>query len=192
LSALVSSGAVSFNAAVESATKFGLRWDQSIREMSNGKTDDEVGWSQFRRVRRMMEGVSPLSLTVERKELPVPEAPAKPVWSSTSDNGEAVLITTAQEAMAALETLNIASWSYLPGSVANSEEPVRGWLVSPLHPTAKLCRWSVSNYLLATPSSVTLFLDHIATLARNPVVQSSPESAAQNRLRLSRMKVTGP
>jgi len=192
LSALVSARSISFNAAVESATKFGSRWDRSVREMSNGKTEDEVGWSQFRRVRRMLEGVSPLSLTVDRKELPAPEAPAKPFWYSTSANSEAALITTAQDAMAALESMNIASWSYLPARpVTNAEEPVRGWLVSPLHPMAKLCRWSVSNYLLATPSSVTLFLDHIATLARNPVLQAATDPA-QNRLRLSRMKVTGP
>ena len=53
------------------------------------------------------------------------------------------------------------------------------------------CKWSVSNYLLATPSSATLFLDHIATIGREPVVRL-PAETVQNRLRLSRMKVTGP
>jgi hypothetical protein len=103
-----------------------------------------------------------------------------------------MLITTAQEAASALETLNLASWSAQPGDqpATNNEEPVRGWLVSPLHPMSKLCRWSVSNYLLSTPTSVTLFLDHIAALGRKPL--EAPADPVQNRLRLSRMKVTGP
>ena len=49
----------------------------------------------------------------------------------------------------------------------------------------------VSSYLLATPASVSLFLDHIATLGRAPVIQL-PAEIVQNRFRLSRMKVTGP
>ena len=56
---------------------------------------------------------------------------------------------------------------------------------------ARLCRWSVSNYLLANPASVNLFMDHIAPLGRAPVLLLAPD-APQNRFRLSRMKVTGP
>src|SRR5437762_9838365 len=43
LSALVSAGSISFGEAVESATKFGTRWDATLRDMSYGKTEDEIG-----------------------------------------------------------------------------------------------------------------------------------------------------
>ena len=65
-----------------------------------------------------------------------------------------------------------------------------GWLMSPLHPMARTCRWSISNYLMATPSSAAMFIHHVASISRAPVVAVEPE--VQNRLRLSRMKVTGP
>ena len=88
--------------------------------------------------------------------------------------------------------MNLNSWAYASAKAGKTaDEPIRGWLISALHPMARLCRWSVSNYLLATPGSVTLFLDHIATLGRTPVLQL-PAEPIQNRLRLSRMKVTGP
>ena len=132
-----------------------------------------------------------MSLNVVRRELPMPEAPARPFWYSDTINREPILITTAQEAANALETMNLNSWSAMPIKPnANTEESVRGWLVCPLHPLARLCRWSVSNYLLATPTSVTLFLDHIAALTGGPVMELA--DPIQNRLRLSRMKVTGP
>jgi len=193
LSALVSTGSVPFGAAVESAIKFGSKWDETVREMAKGKTEEEIGWSEFREVQDLMTGQSPLSLGVEPDDLPAPEAPARQFWYSATTNSEPMLITTAQEAVNALETLNLASWSSMPPQppAPTAEEPVRGWLVSPLHPMAKVCRsWSVSNYLLSTPTSVTLFLDHIATLGREPL--QVPADPVQNRLRLSRMKVTGP
>lgn len=192
LSALVSTGSISFGAAVESALKFGSRWDGILRESGKGRTEEEIGWSEFRQVQSLMAGQSPLSLSVNPDELPAPEAPARQFWYSATTNSEPMLITTAQEAASALETLNLASWSAQPGDqpATNNEEPVRGWLVSPLHPMSKLCRWSVSNYLLSTPTSVTLFLDHIAALGRKPL--EAPADPVQNRLRLSRMKVTGP
>jgi hypothetical protein len=56
---------------------------------------------------------------------------------------------------------------------------------------ARICRWSISNYLLATPASVTRFLDHIAPLGRQPMLEL-PAEPLQNRFRLSRIKVTGP
>src|SRR5262249_53168080 len=123
--------------------------------------------------------------------LPSPDAPSRPFWYSATLESDPMLITTAQDVMNALETLNLSSWSAVPAKLnANVEEPVRGWLISPLHPLARLCRWSVSNYLLATPVSVTLFLDHIAALTGGPVLEIP--DPIQNRLRLSRMKVTGP
>jgi hypothetical protein len=198
LSALVSTRAITFGAAVESATKFGSRWDKTLRDMANGKTEEEIGWTEFGQIRNLMEGRTALSmeghaaLNVSRQDLPVPDAPVRPFWYSATVNSDPMLITTAQEAANALETMNLSSWScVLPNPATNAEEPVRGWLVSALHPMARLCRWSVSNYLLATPPSVTLFLDHIATLGRVPL-QAPTGDPLQNRLRLSRMKVTGP
>ena len=84
--------------------------------------------------------------------------------------------------------MNLASWSSELPPVAS--EPVRGWLVSPQHPMASACRWSVYNYLLATPQSAVLFLDHIAALGRRPLSTPRPEEF-QERLRLSRMKIIG-
>jgi hypothetical protein len=55
---------------------------------------------------------------------------------------------------------------------------------------AAICRWSVYNYLLATPETAVLFLDHIAALGRRPLAAPRPE-AFQERLRLSRMKIVG-
>jgi hypothetical protein len=191
LSALVSRNSISFNSAVESATKFGTRWDEAIRAQGGGKTEDEISRGEFRRVRRLLEGRDSISMPVSRADLPVPEAPSRPFWYAPTLNGESVLITTAQEAANALETMNLASWSSVPPKMANVEHHVRGWLVSPLHPIAKLSRRSLSNYLLATPPCVRLFLDHIAAICREPLVQSQAEPL-QNRLRLSRMKVTGP
>ena len=194
LSALVSSNSISFAAAVQSAAKFGARWDQSLRDMANGKTEDDIGWSQFQHVRRLIEGRSRESLGVASEDLPVPEAVSRPFWYSVTAGTQPMLISTARDAARALESLNLSSWSYAsPKATRNSEEPIRGWLVSPLHPMARPCRWSFSNYLLATPASVTLFLDYIAALGREPTTLAPPVSeAVQNRLRLSRIKVTGP
>jgi hypothetical protein len=193
LSALVSAGALTFGAAVKSALKFGARWDETLRS-GEAKTEEEIGWSRFRQVRRLMEGKSSLSLAVAREDLPaVVDAPSRPFWYSPTAKDEPTLISTAQEAVFALDTLNLSSWSYASEKAGrNVDEPIRGWLISPLHPMARLCRWSVSNYLLATPVSVTLFLDHIATLGRKPVLQVPADLALQNRFRLSRIKVTGP
>jgi len=85
-----------------------------------------------------------------------------------------------------LETINLASWSSELPPVAS--EPVRGWLVSPLHPMAHAANGVFRTNLLATPAASTLFLDHIATLGRAPVVYVEP-TVVQNRFRLSRMKV---
>ena len=194
LPALVSAGSITFNEAVSSAMKFGTRWDATLRSMSSGKTEEEISRSQFKQVEGLIEGRSSLSMSVSREELPIPtESPVRPFWYSPTITAEPVLISTAQDAVNALGTLNLNSWSYtMTNSARNAEEPIRGWLVSPLHPMARLCRWSVSNYLLGTPRSVTLFLDHIATIGSRPRSQSETAEVAQNRFRLSRIKVTGP
>ena len=192
LSALVSARSITFEAAVQSAMKFGTRWNETVRKACAGRTDDEIGWNAFHQVRRLIEGRGLLSMGVSRGDLPTTDAPARPFWYSPTASDEPTLITTAQEAANALQTLNLSSWFNAPAKTSpNADEPIRGWLVSPLHPMARLCRWSVSNYLLATPHSVNLFLDNIAPLGRQPMVAPAADPA-QNRLRLSRMKVTGP
>jgi hypothetical protein len=190
LSALVSSGSLSFSAAVHSALKFGARWDGAVQKMkSAAKTEDEAGWSRFNQVCRLMEGQSSLSFGVVRDDLPKPQTPARPFWFSPTSKDRPKQIATAGEAAAALETMNLSSWGYSARPAGN--EIVRGWLISPLHPMSRLCKWSLTDHLLATPKSTMLFLDHIAPIAGSPAL-SPPAKPAQNRFRLSRMKVTGP
>jgi hypothetical protein len=191
LSALVSSGSVSFSDAVKSALKFGGRWDATLNGTERLNSSEENGWLRFERMKRLMEGRAVTSLAVPREDMPQVSAPSRPFWYSPTLHADAMLITTSQDAAVALETLNLSSWACSSPAVLRPDESVRGWVVSPLHPIARLCRWSVSNYLLATPASVGLFLEHIASLGRAPMLQSPAESV-QNRFRLSRMKVTGP
>jgi hypothetical protein len=196
LSALVSSGSITFVDAVSSALKFGARWDEMLRNSDSGRNEDEKGWSLFQQIRRLMEGGSSLSLAVNQKDLPIADAPCRPFWYSPTVNDEPMRVSNATEVAAALQTLNLSSWAFAPKPRQAEDERVRGWLVSPLHPLAGLCKWSVSNYLLATPASLSLFLHHIAPIGvasggPAPVRHLTPEPN-QNRLRLSRMKVTGP
>jgi len=190
LSALVSAGSISFSSAVASALKFGERWDEALRNLVQVATDEEIGWSRFHQVQRLLEGRSSLSLGVAPEDLPVPDAPSRPFWYSATANDGPVLISSATDAAAALDTLNLSSW-VCSGKLGSCDKRARGWLVSPLHPMAGLCKWSISNYLLATPASITLFLNHVATMGMPPLLQL-PVEPVQNRFRLSRMKVTGP
>ena len=100
-----------------------------------------------------------------------------------------------RDVQAALESMNLSSWSpRLPRPLPTITADVKGWLVSPQHPMASACHWSVYNYLLATPDSSLMFLDHIAALGCRPLLGSSPEGVPdefKERLRLSRIKVTG-
>jgi hypothetical protein len=147
---------------------------------------------RFEEIRRLLLSRSTLSLDVSASQLPAPgdiQAPSRPFWYSQDCKSPPVLIETARDVAAALETLNIASWAST--TLRGANDNIRGLLVSPLHPAARQCRWSVSSYLLATPSASLLFLDHIAVLGRTFVQVPEPE-AFQNRLRLSRIKVTGP
>jgi hypothetical protein len=181
LPALVSARSITFNDAVSSAMKIGTRWDATLRGKSSGKTEEEISKSLFTQVESLIEGRSSLSIGVSREELPKPEAPSRSFWYSPTITAEPVLISTAHDAVNALGTLNLNSWSYaMPNAIRNVEEPIRGWLVSPLHPMARVCRWSVSNFLLGTPHSVKLFLDHIATIGRKP--KSKPEPADSLRI----------
>src|SRR5262249_19222915 len=191
LSALVSSGSIYFSSAVKSALKFGERWEATINGMEHSATAEKDGWLRFDRMKRLMEGHAVTSLAVPREDLPQVEAPSKPFWYSPTINADPMLITTRQDAKLALETLNLASWAYSSPAKLRAHESVRGWLISPLHPMARVCRWGVSNYLLATPKAVGLFLDHIAPLGRETMLQL-PTEKLQNRFRLSRIKVTGP
>jgi hypothetical protein len=181
-SALIRAGALTFDAAVDSLLRVGARWDKAVAAMSGGERE------RFEIVQRVLDGRERMSVTVTRADLPKVEAPSQPFWFSTAANEEPVLVETAREAALALESLNLASWS-TRGAVL-PDHPVRGFLNSPLHPYARHCRWTVSNYLLSTPSAVTLFMEHIAGIPRAP--HTGADSDAQKRLRLSRMKVTGP
>jgi hypothetical protein len=191
LSALVSSGSICFSSAVTSALKFGERWETAMNGSENSTKTETEGWVQLERMKRVMEGRAVTSLAVPREDLPQAEAPSKPFWYSPTINADPMLITTSQDAKLALETLNLSSWASSSPASLRADESVRGWLISPLHPMARVCRWSVSNYLLATPKAVGLFLDHIAPLGRETMLQL-PTEKLQNRFRLSRIKVTGP
>jgi hypothetical protein len=200
LSALVSAGSMSFDCAVDTALSIGEEWDSNIQKLaghrvakSAGKTGRaaDINWVRFDEIRRLVEGRSALSLTVSGAQLPSKgsiHAPTRPFWYSRDGKSEPLRVETAKDVLAALETLNIASWSSRVGKYA--EGPVRGWLISPLNPAARKCRWSVSNYLLATPAASLLFLDHIAVMGCAPLRVEGPE--VQKRFRLSRIKVTGP
>jgi len=195
-SALIWSRGLDFNAAVDSALKVGARWDKAVRCFAQGRaalssrgtTETEIGWQHFEMIQRIIEGSDDLSLAVAREDLPTVSSPSRPFWFSASSQADPVLIETSRDAVLALESLNLTSWS--AGEIRTNGRASRGWLISPLHPLAPSCRWSVSNYLLATPASVLMFMNHIAALSREPVIAIDPD--VQNRLRLSRMKVTGP
>jgi hypothetical protein len=201
LSALVSTSSVSFDCAVDIALHIGKDWDLKLQWIAEQKAmkvagkptgESDIGWLRFQEIQKLVNGGSALSLGVSSEHLPsvgIINAPSRRFRYSRDRKSEAVLIETAKDAAAALETLNIASWS--PRPPKNAGGPVRGLLVSPLHPAARACRWSFSNYLLATPPAILLFLDHIAVMGRTFI--TVPETlVAQKSLRLSRMKVTGP
>jgi hypothetical protein len=200
LSALVWSSAMTFDDAVRTAVKVGARWDASLTSLveaelgRNGTTPSEenLGWLRFDRVRQILEGRAVVSLGTSGNDFPDVDAPWRPFWFSTTANAEPVLIETARDVQYALESMDLASWSpALPKRLpTDCADRVRGWLVSPLHPMASTCRWSVYNYLLATPNAGLFFLDHIAAVGRRPVMAPRPEEF-QKRLRLQRAKVTG-
>jgi len=200
LSALVWAGGLTFENAVNTALKIGARWDASLASLAEQElkragrecTAESIGWFCFDRVRQILEGRSTLSLATIGSDVPPMDAPLRPFWFSATAKEEPVLIQTVRDAISALEAMALESWSpTLPKSLpADFADRVRGWLVSPEHPMASTCRWSVYNYLLATPQSGVLFLDHIAARGRRPLGASRPEEFSE-RVRLSRMKVVG-
>ena len=195
LSALVAQRSIAFDAAVDTALKIGARWDSAVesvveqREKSASPSPNEVRRQRFGIVDHVLRGREQVSITVAREDLCHAEAPARPFWFSAVAAEEPIRIETARDAAMALESLNLNSW--MPGKVRVAADSFRGWLISPLHGMAKMCRWSVSNYLLATPSSVSRFIHDVASGSSAPIVAPN-EPEVQNRFRLSRIKVTGP
>ena len=201
LSALVWSGALTFAGAVETAMKVGSRWDDGVTSLGTaelakaGKPDSEenLGWLRFKRVRMMVEGRSVISFTASPDDLPCVDAPSRPFWYSATATEDPVRLETPRDVRTALESMNLASWSpRLPRPLPIPSADIKGWLASQLHPIASACRWSFYNYLLATPDSALMFLDHIATLGGRPIPAGTRPDEFQDRLRLSTRKVTGP
>ncbi|HET9942583.1 MAG TPA: hypothetical protein VFR05_04540 [Terriglobia bacterium] len=205
IAALVWSGSLTFESAVNTAVRVGSRWDASLKSLAreevqkSGKEASEanLGWLYFHRVREILEGRSVLSLAASKSDVPLVEAPSRPFWFSVTAHDEPVLLETVRDVQWALESLNLASWApRIPRPLPATTADVKGWLVSPQHPMASACRWSVYNYLLATPNQSLLFLDHIAAMGRRPALApelNAPQQGQfqQDRL-LSRIKVTGP
>jgi hypothetical protein len=195
LSALVWSGALTFAGAVDTAVKVGSRWDEGVLALGAAElqrarkpeSEENLGWLRFRRVRHMVEGRSVISFTASPADLPRVEAPSRPFWFSPTAAEEPIRIETARDVKSALESMNLASWSpRLPRPLPVAGADVKGWLVSSQHPMAAACRWSFSNYLLATPDSASMFLDHIGVLGGRVGTPARPEEFQQERLRLSR------
>jgi hypothetical protein len=195
-SALIRTGALSFESALDSVLKVGARWDRSILRLAEkraaqtecGKTETEIGWQRFELVQAVMDGRERLSLPVIAKDLPKVDAPSHPFWFSPAGDEDPIRIKTSRDAVLALESLNISSW--YKEEIRPVEGAVQGMLAGALHPLARSCRWSLGKYLLATPACILMFLRHIASITPAPAVIS--EAERQNRLRLSRIKVTGP
>ncbi|HLQ79093.1 MAG TPA: hypothetical protein VK210_17170, partial [Terriglobia bacterium] len=178
LSALVWSGALAYPEVVRTAVRIGVRWDASLKALAledlkksgMAQTEENLGWRRFHRVRQIVEGRANLSLSVSPEDLPRVDGPSRPFWFSITGKDEPVRIETVQDVRMALEAMNLSSWSpdiLKPPAHDQTADRVRGWLVSPMHPAASTCHWSVYNYLLATPDAASLFLDHIAS--RGPV-----------------------
>ena len=186
LSGLVWSGALTTQSAIRTAVKVGMRWDGSLETLAEDdlrrsgvtRSVENLGWRRFHRVRQVVEGRTKLSLAAAPEDLPrVVEAPARPFWYSATAKEEPARIETLQDVRAALQTMNLLSWSPdVPKPLVHDRITgrVRGWLVSPMHPVASACHWSVYNYLLATPAASLLFLDHIAAMGPVPPLPNSP------------------
>lgn len=175
LSALVWSGALQWNSAVCTAVKVGARWDASLEALAGDdlartkvpRTEENLGWRRFHRVRQIVEGRETLSLSAVPEDLPRIEGPGRPFWFSATAKDEPVKIESLRDIRVALESMNLASWSPdVPKPLVHELTPdrIRGWMASSMHPVASACNWSVYNYLLATPAASLLFLDHIAAL----------------------------
>lgn len=201
LSALVWSGALSFEGAVKVALDAGAQWHGSVVRMAKAelerkgreKSEENVGWLCFDRVRQVVEGRSVLALGATLTKAPTMEAPSRPFWYSVTAADDPVKLETRKDVQWSLESLNFASWSpRTPRPLPIDTADVQGWLVSPQHVMSSACRWSVRNYLLSTPESVSLFLDHIASLGGRVSLPVSRPKESQERLPLARAKVSTP
>ncbi len=175
LSALVWSGALPLTAAIRTAAKIGMAWDAElsgkaeteIKTAGASLSEENIGWRRFHLVRRVVEGRAKISLSIPAYDLPQVDGPSRPFWYSATAKDEPLRIETPQDVRTALESMNFVSWSPdAPGPLVQDRKAgrIRGWLISPMHPMASACHWSMYNYLLATPSASLLFLDHIAAL----------------------------
>jgi len=200
MSAMVWAGSITFENAVKMAVRVGTRWDNSVSALAEKElqdrgvacTEENLGWQRFNFVRRILEGRHVLSLGGSGTDVPPLEAPSRPVWFSPTPNDEPVLLETVRDVRYALESMDLSSWSpRVPQPLPlECPSPVQGYLISPLHPMAANCRWSVYNYLLSTPKASLLFLDHIAALGRLPMVAMNTKEI-QDRVRISsRVKAT--
>jgi len=201
LSALVWSGALSFDAAVRVALDAGAQWHGSIARMAGAELDrkgkeksaENLGWLCFDRVRQVLEGRAVVALGATLTKRPSVEAPARPFWYSVTAADDPVKLETLHDVQWSLESLNFASWSpRAPRPLPIDAADVKGWLVSPQHLMSSNCRWTVHNYLLSTPESVSLFLDHIASLGGRVTPVLPQPQKSQERLPLSRAKVSTP
>jgi hypothetical protein len=202
LSALVWSRAISFENAVKVALDTGAQWDASVMRTAAAelerkgmeKSEENLGWLGFDRVRQVLEGRSVLALGATLNNPPAVEAPSRPFWYSVTAADDPARLETLRDVEWSLESLNFASWSpRLPKRLPVETSDITGWLVSPHHRTASACRWSVRNYLLSTPDCASLFLDHIACLGGRlvPLPHTQPQTF-QKSIPLARPKVSTP
>src|SRR5437867_5771742 len=114
MSALVWSGALSFESAVQTAEKTGARWDGSLAAIAEeelgrsqmARSDENLGWLRFNSVRKVIEGHASLSLAACSEDLAQAESPTRPFWFSATAQDEPVFIQTAEDVRAALEAMN--------------------------------------------------------------------------------------
>ncbi len=115
LSALVWCGSLSFEGAVRTAEKMGSRWDDAVASLAaeeleksgRQRTDENLGWLHFHRVREILEGRSVVSMAATSKDVPSVEAPSRPFWFSPIASDEPVLLETVRDVQWALESMNL-------------------------------------------------------------------------------------
>ena len=117
--ALVWSGALSFENAVKVALDAGAQWDASILRTAaaeldrkgRAKSEVNLGWLCFDRVRQVLEGRSVLALGATLSSPPAVEAPSRPFWYPVTAADDPVRLETLRDVQWSLESLNFASWS---------------------------------------------------------------------------------
>ncbi len=175
LSALVWCGALTIQSAIRTAVAIGKSWDAVLDDWASSEIQlhghtasaENHGWLRYHRVRQIIEGKVSMALPAPQFEMPNVDVPQRPFWYSPLGKADAQLIESRQDVLEALQTMTLVSWApEIPKPLNSDGAPcVRAWLASPMHPIASACHWSMYNYLLATPASSMLFLNHIATQA---------------------------